>query len=163
MVKNTDQADIKTEVSSMPLIHGHAKCGQVSSEYIAWIEMRRRCRRQRWKDSRYYVDKSISVCPRWGKSFVAFLKDMGPRPHGMTLDRINSKGNYTRSNCRWASWTVQNNNKSNNHFISRGGETLTISGWSLKLGWPKHVIRNRLRQHWKTDKILSSPVRKYAA
>jgi hypothetical protein len=80
-------------------------------EYDAWREMRQRCGNPNNKDFRHYGGRGINVCDRWQESFAAFIADMGPRPEGMTLDRIDVDGNYEPSNCRWATLTEQARNK----------------------------------------------------
>lgn len=70
-----------------------------------------RCYNEKSISYRYYGARGISVCDEWRNNFVQFIQDMGGRPHGMTLDRIDSHGNYEPSNCRWSTHTIQMRNK----------------------------------------------------
>lgn len=77
--------------------------------YRSWWGMRDRCLRESARDYRWYGARGITVCDRWA-SFEAFHADMGERPEGRTLDRIDNSGNYEPANCRWATKAQQARN-----------------------------------------------------
>ncbi len=85
--------------------HGCARVGKHTKTYNTWTQMRYRC-----GHCKNYYDRGIRVCKRWNK-FENFLRDMGEKPKGLTLDRVNNDGNYTPKNCRWASYSQQNSNR----------------------------------------------------
>lgn len=80
-------------------------------EYNSWLSMRARVLNPRHRRYPNYGGRGIAICPEWLSSFAAFLNDMGPRPSGQTLDRIDPDGNYEPSNCRWADTSTQNSNR----------------------------------------------------
>lgn len=128
--KNDDRSGscgcIKTEKSkNAPLKRiTHGKTG--TKIYRIWFDMKRRCSDVSRDDYPRYGGKGISVSKEWMK-FQNFYNDMGDPPHGMSIDRIDSKGNYCKENCRWATIIQQNNNRSNNRFEVVFGEKITMS------------------------------------
>lgn len=89
----------------MTIKHGMYK----SREHNSWGAMKQRCGNPNYTDYHNYGGRGISVCPEW-KSFEQFYADMGPRPPGMSLDRIDNDGNYEPSNCKWSTRKEQRAN-----------------------------------------------------
>ncbi|MBB5508179.1 hypothetical protein [Paraburkholderia atlantica] len=104
-----------------------------------------------------YGGRGVTVCERWRK-FENFLGDMGERPPGTSLDRIDVNGNYEPGNCRWATRNQQALNTRANKFIEFNGERLTHSEWCAKLGVKKTTFSRRVRKGWTIEKILTEPV-----
>jgi hypothetical protein len=76
-----------------------------------WSNIKQRCYNVNNKDYKHYGGRGIKVCDRWLESFENFLEDMGDRPDGYSLDRIDNNENYEPSNCRWADKETQIKNR----------------------------------------------------
>lgn len=94
---------------TMRLTHGMSR----TPIYESWKAMRKRCLNPNAPKYRLYGGRGITICERWDY-FENFREDMGERPIGLSLDRIDNDGNYEPGNCRWATQKEQQNNRSNN-------------------------------------------------
>ena len=90
--------------------HGHT-VGKFSPTYQSWATMLQRCNNPNTMYYKYYGGKGVTVCNTWVNSFTVFLSDMGERPKGTTLDRIDSTKGYTPTNCRWATKSEQSRHR----------------------------------------------------
>lgn len=133
--------------------------GGDSREYASWSAMLRRCYNPKHETYPLYGGRGITVCARWRKSFDNFFLDMGYRPKDKTLDRRNNNGNYTPSNCRWATAKEQNSNSRRNNIISFRGTTKTITDWAEHAGCASNTLRWRIRV-WGKRRALTEPVSK---
>ena len=104
-------AQQKRGIELVPLNINHGHAAKRSPTYISWQCMKNRCYNKKEKKYELYGGRGITICDRWMESFSAFLEDMGERPAGMTLDRIDVNGNYEIGNCRWATVKEQNANR----------------------------------------------------
>jgi hypothetical protein len=106
---------------------GYTKsCGCLKSHtptWSSWYAMTTRCRSKNG-----YRDRGIKVCDRWLK-YENFLADMGQRPNGTTLDRIDVDGNYEPGNCRWATAREQRNNRRDTKLYTYAGKTMCLADW----------------------------------
>lgn len=125
--------------------------------YEIWKGMIRRCYHPSHRDYKNYGAKGIGVCVRW-KQFSNFLKDMGERPKGLSIDRIDNSGDYCPENCRWATSLQQNHNRRNNVNLTFNGQTMCVSQWARILKIPSNVLYYRLNlRHWEVNRVLTEP------
>ncbi len=127
-----------------------------TSEYQCWINMNSRCHNPNHYSYARYGGVGISVCSRWRKSFDCFLSDMGMKTSkNHSIDRINGRGNYEPSNCRWATWKQQGENKISTKWITFNGRTQCETDWCKEFGIIRQTFRNRLKRGWDIERALT--------
>lgn len=147
--------------------HGHAAGSKrpASSTYRTWEGMLRRCTKTSAADYPRYGGRGITIDPSW-RVFTGFLADMGERPVGKTLDRIDNDGSYCKDNCRWATADEQRRNTRVNVYLTFNGRTQILSDWACELGLSKDLLSSRLHAGWTTERALTQlprPLRRLTA
>jgi hypothetical protein len=135
-----------------PKIHGMSN----TPTYWVWVGMRTRCLQPKHHTYPNYGGRGIKICERW-TTFTNFLEDMGERPEGKSLDRINNDGDYEPSNCRWATPKEQSMNTRASFLITWNGETLCETDWNKRLGLSAYSVARRLQNGWSLERALTSP------
>ena len=128
--------------------------------YRIWDGMVGRCCRPTAGAYPKYGAKGITVCREWRDDFRAFYQWAIANGYkdGLSLDRIESSGNYEPSNCRWMTMKAQQNNRSNNRLIEHNGEMLTLSQWAERAGISPNMLRKRLMRGWDIQKALTTKI-----
>lgn len=137
----------------------HGQTG--SREHNSWASMLQRCCNPKHNRYRIYGGRGIQVCERWRK-FENFLEDMGPRPEGTSLDRINNDGNYEPSNCRWATDTDQSRNRSIVKSVCIDGVDRPIAEWAEIVGIDYGTIVSRIKRGMSPVLAITTPLLKQA-
>lgn len=121
--------------------HGYSSPNhpQYYLHYI-WCSIKQRCLNPKDKGFKRYGGRGITICDSWKNNFEQFVRDMGERPEGYSIDRIDNDKGYCKENCRWAIKEIQANNCRTNTFYVHKGEKLSETQWSRKLG----ISRNKL-------------------
>lgn len=127
-------------------------------EYRAWAGMLTRCENDGRKDFPDYGGRGISVCERW-RTFEKFLADMGHRPPGTSIDRIDNAKGYEPGNCRWATSMEQARNRRSSRVLIIGGESATVAEWAQRSGLAYDTLWARVKQGWSSDRLLCAPRR----
>lgn len=135
--------------------HGYSVRKGKHPLYGTWMNMKNRCENPNYEYKDYY--KNISVSSEWRDSFETFLKDMGEKPKGYTLDRIDNTKGYSKENCRWASWYTQANNSRKNKIVTFKGESKTVAVWARELNLNYNKLLSRLTKGWTVEDAFTIP------
>lgn len=135
--------------------HAQLRHGQTGTpEHYTWAAIRQRCENPKCRAYPHYGGRGIKVCDRW-QTFENFYADMGARPEGMTLDRIDNDGDYAPDNCRWATTKQQVRNRRVSGSYMHNGQSMSLSEWAERMGLPYQTVWTRFRNGWRGEKLFS--------
>jgi hypothetical protein len=124
-----------------------------------WSDMKFRCFNPRSQQYKNYGARRISVCERWALSFQAFLDDMGLKPEGLTLERMDNEGNYEPGNCRWASRAEQRVNQRTVRLLTFNGVTKPLRHWAKEFDMSEQTLFTRItRRGMSVERALTEPL-----
>lgn len=124
--------------------------------YRIWAGIIDRCTNKNGKYFEHYMGRGITICDRW-KTFENFYTDMGDPPSKHSIERIDNDKRYSPTNCKWATFEEQNNNKRSNVCITFENQTLTIAQWSKRINVRADTLRARINSGWSIEKALTTP------
>lgn len=129
-----------------------------SPPYSSWQNMLARCHNPNYRDYPRWGGRGIFVCDEWRNSFEKFWEDMKDTyAEGLSIDRKDNNGPYTKENCKWSTRIEQQNNRRNNNLITAFGRTQPLRMWSRETGVGWETIRARLRLGWTPEDAISQP------
>jgi hypothetical protein len=123
--------------------------------YKTWKGMQARCYDKSNKAYSKYGGRGIIICTRWLKSFASFVSDMGPRPDGMSIERLDNNGNYEPKNCVWATPKQQQRNRSVSIFVEYEGKRITLGELAEVLSIPYTALIQRYRKGRRGSKLFA--------
>lgn len=141
----------------------HGQCvkneeGKRQRIYSIWNRMKDRCNNPKSDRYSFYGGRGIKVCDEWNNDFAVFFEwaiASGYRDD-LTIDRIETDGNYEPGNCRWVTVKEQANNRRSNHRLTHNGETHTIAEWAEITGLSYDTIKQRISKlHWSVEEALT--------
>lgn len=126
--------------------------------FWVWCDMRARCQKPNHKAYKDYGGRGITVCDRW-LVFANFTADMGERPEGGMIDRVDNDGPYSPDNCRWATRKEQNSNRRNCIYVDHNGEQVTLREYCRRKSINYRPIVKRIQNlNWPLDLALTVPL-----
>ena len=130
-----------------------------SNEFKIWQAMKTRCYNQQTTRYKDYGGRGITICNEWKNSFETFYEDMGKRPKGLSIDRIDNDKGYFKENCMWATQKQQARNMRTNRNIIYKGEVFCLTDWAEKLNIKKQTLASRLRYGWSIERAFTQTVK----
>jgi len=124
--------------------------------WLSWQAMRNRCLCEGSADYARYGGAGVTITPRWD-DYLVFLSDMGERPTGKTLDRIDVTRGYEPDNCRWATPKQQGRNRHRTVWLTANGKRQSITDWADELGFLPITLYKRHVAGWSDADVVNTP------
>lgn len=140
--------------------HGHTQGRDTTPEYRTWRSMIMRCEDPENPSWPWYGGKGIKVCEQWRHSFSTFLRDMGAKLEGHSIERKDFNADYTPDNCRWIPTAEQHYNTRASRRLTALGKTMCVAEWAKSLGIRSSLIHDRIgKLKWPIERALTTPAR----
>ena len=123
--------------------------------YVIWLGVKQRCYNPSYEHYHRYGGRGITMCDAWRDNFAKFRDDVGVRPQGASLERIDNDGNYEPNNVRWATRREQANNRSTNVVLTHDGLTMNLKQWAVHLGWKYGLIASRWKKGLRGEELFA--------
>lgn len=141
----------REHTTKLHTIHGQSNSGgnkgkKCSRTYKSWQEMWGRCRNASHISYKNYGARGITVDERW-VDFMEFFRDMGDRPEGQYLDRVDGSKGYSADNCKWSTRIEQNQNRRSCIYVPFGDERLALAEWCRRMGLSYMPCYRVMREH----------------
>lgn len=123
--------------------------------YTTWRAMKKRCYDTKAQSYSDYGGRGITVCERWLESFINFLEDMGTRPTGTQLDRIENDKGYAKENCKWSTPIQNSNNRRSSRLFDYNGEKKSIAELARIAGITRQGMRYRIESGYSIERAIT--------
>lgn len=146
-------------MTNQPKGASSAERARLEATRQCWKDMKQRCLNPKNRSFKNYGARGITVCSEW-LEFDRFFSDMGLKPDGLTLERIDNDGNYEASNCKWLARHEQRLNQRNCRYVELNGERVTLRRAAQIIGMRETTLQHRLDyQGMSFDEAISKPLR----
>jgi hypothetical protein len=127
-----------------------------TSIYRIWAKIKMRCTNTNDPSYKDYGGRGINMCDEWFNSFEQFYKDMGDKPEGLSLDRIDNNKGYFKENCRWATKSEQSKNRRNTIFLEYNNKIMCLKDWSIELNKPYSSMKMYFKKGLSIEQIIGA-------
>ena len=127
-----------------------------TSIYRIWAKIKMRCRNINDPSYKNYGGRGINMCDEWFNSFEQFYKDVGDKPEGLSLDRIDNNKGYFKENCRWATKAEQSKNRRNTIFLEYNNKVMCLKDWARELNKPYSSMKMYFKKGLSIEQIIGA-------